>query len=61
MYILCLAASSSQQGGFMAPPKPKPFLSLKGWDVIWAVKKFRILGTLEDAYPNILGVDDLVR
>lgn len=36
-------------------------ISRKGWDVVWAAKKQKLLNILEDAYPNVLNIDDLAR
>ena len=42
-------------------PDKIPNLSRRGHKVAWVAKKLRCLTVLEDAYPNIVTVDQIVK
>ena len=56
MLLLCFADTTS---GTSEEGKIK--LNKRGQELIWITKKQRILTALEDSFPNVLQVQDLIR
>ena len=58
MYCLIFLATSTSKRGQL---KKQPTITMKGWDMIWATKKQKLINILEDAYPTVMTIDELVK